>query len=62
MRPRRARSADTIRGTLAQGRVGPDLTHVGSRHTLAAGTLNNNTANLEAWIIRRGLLGSSRRQ
>lgn len=40
----------TIRGTLAQGKVGPDLTHIGSRHTLAAGMLNNNTANLEAWI------------
>jgi cytochrome c oxidase subunit 2 len=40
----------TIRGTMAQGRVGPDLTHIGSRLTLAAGTLTNNTANLEAWI------------
>jgi cytochrome c oxidase subunit II len=40
----------TIRGTMAQGRVGPDLTHVGSRLTLAAGTLTNNTGNMEAWI------------
>lgn len=40
----------TIRGTLAQGRVGPDLTHVGSRLGLAADTLPNNTGSLEAWV------------
>lgn len=40
----------TIRGTQAGGRQGPDLTHVGSRATLAAGTLRNSPANLEAWI------------
>ncbi len=32
------------------GRVGPDLTHVGSRQYLAANTLPNNDAYLEAWI------------
>ena len=40
----------TIRGTSALGRTGPDLTHVGSRLTIAAGTLPNTAGNLEAWI------------
>jgi cytochrome c oxidase subunit 2 len=39
-----------IRGTAAAGNVGPDLTHVGSRLTLAAGTLANTRSNLEHWI------------
>ncbi|HEY4320193.1 MAG TPA: cytochrome c oxidase subunit II [Gemmatimonadales bacterium] len=40
----------TIRGTTAQGEIGPDLTHVGSRVTLAAGTLPNDLATMEAWV------------
>jgi len=40
----------TIRGTPAQGSVGPDLTHVGSRTRIAGGSFENNTANLAAWI------------
>jgi cytochrome c oxidase subunit 2 len=40
----------TVRGTSAGGRAGPDLTHVASRLTLAAGTLPNNTGNLYGWI------------
>ena len=40
----------TVSGTEAQGKVGPDLTHFGSRETLGAGVLINNPANLEAWI------------
>jgi cytochrome c oxidase subunit 2 len=39
-----------IRGTAAVGNVGPDLTHVGSRATLAAATIPNTRADLEAWI------------
>jgi cytochrome c oxidase subunit 2 len=39
-----------IRGTGAAAAVGPDLTHFGSRTTLAAGLLPNTAANLEAWI------------
>lgn len=39
-----------IRGTAARGTVGPDLTHVGSRLTLAAGTLENSRGNLAGWI------------
>ena len=40
----------TVRGTNARGQVAPDLTHVGSRLTLAAGTLPNNLGTMEAWI------------
>ena len=43
-------SCHTIRGTSATGTVGPDLTHVGSRTTLAALTIPNDPAHLEAWI------------
>ena len=34
-------SCHFINGTAAQGSVGPDLTHVESRSTLAAGTIPN---------------------
>jgi cytochrome c oxidase subunit 2 len=40
----------TVRGTAAQAQVAPDLTHVGSRQTIAAGTLPMTQASLEAWI------------
>jgi cytochrome c oxidase subunit 2 len=40
----------TIRGTSAAGRVGPDLTHVGARRTLAALTIPNTPSQLYAWI------------
>lgn len=39
-----------IRGTVADGDVGPDLTHVGSRATIAAGLLPNNVGTLAGWI------------
>jgi len=39
-----------IQGTPAAGQVGPDLTHFGSRLTIAAGTLPNNKGNLAGWI------------
>lgn len=39
----------TVRGTEARGQVAPDLTHIGSRSTLAAGTIPNSIGNLEAW-------------
>jgi cytochrome c oxidase subunit 2 len=41
----------TVRGTSAGGRVGPDLTHVGSRQYIAAGTLQTTRGNLAAWIV-----------
>jgi cytochrome c oxidase subunit II len=40
----------TIRGTSASSRVGPDLTHVAGRRTIAAGTLPYNRGNLGGWI------------
>ena len=40
----------TIRGTAANGTVGPDLTHVGSRTTLGALTLPNDSADLARWL------------
>jgi cytochrome c oxidase subunit II len=39
-----------IRGTAARGDVGPDLTHLELRSTLAALTLANTPANLDRWI------------
>lgn len=39
-----------IRGTPAAGRVGPDLTHVGSRLTLGAGILPNDPDAFVRWI------------
>jgi cytochrome c oxidase subunit 2 len=41
----------SIGGTLAGSHVGPDLTHVASRRSIAAGTLANTRANLASWII-----------
>jgi cytochrome c oxidase subunit 2 len=41
----------TVRGTAAAGSLGPDLTHVGSRAMLAAGTVPNEPAKLAAWIV-----------
>lgn len=40
----------TVRGTPAQAIFGPDLTHVASRKTLAAGTLPNTRAHRAAWV------------
>ena len=45
-----------IRGTAALGRLGPDLTHVGSRRTLAAGMLANDARTLRAWIAAGSVL------
>jgi cytochrome c oxidase subunit 2 len=41
-----------VRGTGARGTTGPDLTHIASRRTLAAGTLPNTSAHLGTWIAR----------
>jgi cytochrome c oxidase subunit II len=43
-------SCHTIRGTPAKGAIGPDLTHLASRTTLAALAIPNNTAQLGTWI------------
>ncbi len=41
----------TIRGTTAGSRVGPDLTHLASRSTIASGMLPNTIGNLGGWIL-----------
>ncbi len=40
----------TVRGTDARGELGPDLTHVGSRRSLAAGVLDNHVGTMAGWI------------
>lgn len=40
----------TISGTAAKGTFGPDLTHLMSRATIAAGAATNTPGNLRAWI------------
>jgi cytochrome c oxidase subunit 2 len=39
-----------IRGTPARGAVAPDLTHLAGRLGIAANSLENNKANLSAWV------------
>jgi cytochrome c oxidase subunit 2 len=39
-----------IAGTQAQGSIGPDLTHLASRQTIAAGMFPNNRGHLAGWI------------
>jgi cytochrome c oxidase subunit II len=41
----------TVGGTPAGGRLGPNLTHVAGRRTIAAGTLPNVRGHLAGWII-----------
>jgi cytochrome c oxidase subunit 2 len=40
----------TIAGTVANGRFGPDLTHLMSRDTIASGAVANTRENLRRWI------------
>jgi cytochrome c oxidase subunit 2 len=40
----------TIQGTQANGNLGPDLTHLASRRTIAAASLPNVRGNLGGWI------------
>jgi cytochrome c oxidase subunit 2 len=42
----------TIRGTRANGVVGPDLTHIGGRLSIGAGILPNEVEALIRWIAR----------
>ena len=46
----------TVRGTDARGSVAPDLTHLASRLTLAAGILPNNPGHLGGWIANPQVL------
>ncbi len=45
-------SCHAVRGTAAVGRPGPDLTHVGSRRSIAAGTLPMTRGGLQGWIAQ----------
>jgi cytochrome c oxidase subunit II len=40
----------TVSGTVANGRFGPDLTHLMSRDTIASGPIQNTPENLKEWI------------
>jgi cytochrome c oxidase subunit 2 len=40
----------SVSGTVADGRFGPDLTHLMSRDTIASGAAPNTRENLRAWI------------
>ena len=44
-------SCHAVRGTPAGGTFGPDLTHLASRSTIAAGTLPLNRGTLAAWVV-----------
>lgn len=43
-------SCHTVRGTDADGELGPDLTRIASRSTLGAVTVDNNRGHLAGWI------------
>ena len=47
---RQCSSCHSIAGTPANGRLGPDLTHVASRRSIAAGTLPMGKGQLYGWI------------
>src|ERR1700741_4403144 len=40
----------TVRGTAANGRFGPDLTHLMSRTTIASGATANTPENMRLWL------------
>lgn len=46
----RCAACHQVRGGDAGGIVGPDLTHLKSRRTIAAGLLSNTPGNLAAWV------------
>jgi cytochrome c oxidase subunit 2 len=46
----RCQSCHTIRGVAEGARLGPDLTHIGGRMHIAAGTLRNHRGTLAGWI------------
>jgi cytochrome c oxidase subunit 2 len=46
----RCAACHTIRGVAGESRLGPDLTHVGSRLHIGAGTLRNHRGTLAGWI------------
>ena len=54
-------SCHTVAGTVANGRYGPDLTHLMARATLGAGVAPNTREKLRVWVknpddLKRGAL------
>jgi cytochrome c oxidase subunit 2 len=47
---RRCAECHTISGTSAHGRIGPDLTHLAIRRSIAAGTMPMGEGNLYGWV------------
>ncbi|HZD58435.1 MAG TPA: cytochrome c, partial [Anaerolineales bacterium] len=43
-------SCHWIQGTAAQADIGPNLTHLASRQTIATGVLDNTPENLATWL------------
>ncbi|AJE49058.1 cytochrome c oxidase subunit 2 [Celeribacter indicus] len=43
-----------VRGTDAIGQVGPDLTHLGARHSIGAARIGTSTEEIAAWIRDAG--------
>lgn len=46
----RCNACHTVRGVAEESRLGPDLTHVGSRLYLGAGTLRNQPGSMAHWV------------
>jgi cytochrome c oxidase subunit 2 len=46
----RCQTCHTIRGVAETARLGPDLTHVGSRIRIGAGLLRTHQGTLAGWI------------
>ncbi|MGH3665027.1 MAG: cytochrome c oxidase subunit II, partial [Egibacteraceae bacterium] len=40
-----------VRGSDADGQLGPDLTHFASRRTIGAGAVPNNRGHLGGWVV-----------
>ncbi|WP_309246660.1 cytochrome c oxidase subunit II [Ramlibacter montanisoli] len=57
----RCDACHAVRGVTGESRLGPDLTHVGSRLQLAAGTLPNTEAGRRQWIAHVQKLKSGAR-
>jgi cytochrome c oxidase subunit 2 len=47
---RKCAGCHTVRGTPAKGITGPDLTHIASRQSIAAGLFETTRGSLAAWI------------